>query len=246
MKLRPYQARAGLACYNALSKPGARCLAVLPTGTGKTVLFASLADEWARGELGRVMVICPTIELVQQGAEKLEGITKANVAIEQASSWSNEHEWARADFIVACVNSLLSKSRGTGEQRYKRFKGVTLVIFDEAHKSITKRCQEMLDWFVEQGAALLGVTATPNRGDGKAMANVYSTSVFTMGIAEAIDDGWLVGCKTRCIELESLDLSQVASTKEDFRLGALGEVMEDDEVCFEIAEITAREMVCEE
>src|SRR5690606_1815574 len=139
---------------------------------------------------------------------------------------SNEADWARADYVVACKATLVSTDKYTKEPRYKRFKGISLLVIDEAHLSITDQFSDMVDWFTDRGASVLGVTATPMRTDKLAMGNVYREEVFNMGIIDAIDDGWLVGCKTRCIELASLDLSKVGTSGGDFKKSDLGRVME--------------------
>lgn len=246
MKLRRYQVECASLTQQELQKGTSTMLDVLPTGCGKTVIFCMLAWEWVLRGNGRVMVICPTIDLVKQAARKLEQITSSKVAIEQAKHWSNEAPMARADYVCACKPSLLTENSGTEEPRYQRFEDITLVIVDEAHLSITKKFSDMLDWFVGNGAQVVGFTATPERSDKKSLANVYKANPYTMGIVEGIEQGWLVGCKTHSVTLQSLDLTNVNTTGEDFVQRELGPVMEDEEVCFEIASVTAKEMECQD
>jgi superfamily II DNA or RNA helicase len=236
MILRDYQQAAYDATHEAF-KTHSRVLDVLPTGTGKTVLFGKLAGDWPEG---RVLVVAPMIELIGQAAKKICKITGCMPAIEQADNWSNESEWARNPFIVGSKQTLTSRSK-----RYKRFVDVGLVILDEADTLLTAPVAEMVDYFVDKGAKLLGVTATAQRGDGKAMKNMYETCAYQMGISEAIPLGWLIAPRAHCIQLESLDLSEVGtkSATGDFKDGELAKAMEDDKVICEVAEVTAAESV---
>jgi superfamily II DNA or RNA helicase len=205
-------------------------------------------QEWAKlfcsarsretGRTGRVLVVAPLIELIGQAAKKIRKITGNMPAIEQGTNWSNESAWARNQFIVGSKQTLTSKSK-----RFQRFVDVGLVVLDEADVMLTKPVAEMVDWFIERGAKVLGVTATAKRGDGRAMKNMYETCAYEMSIADAIPLGWLVSPKAHCIQLESLDLSEVGTkgANGDFKDGELARVMEDDKVVCEVAEVTAAE-----
>lgn len=246
MQLRPYQLETKQAVTAALATHNS-VLVVWPTGTGKTVLFTEIAHEW---ECGRVLVICPQIELIDQAARKILNRTGLEPGIEQGPRRSNESWWAQSPFVVSSKQTLTSRERWTDKhglrhqrKRYERFAGVGLVIVDEAHYAITELYREVIDYFRGQGAKVLGVTATPNRGDGKAMGQVFEHCAFNYGIDRAVGEGWLVGPRAHCAQLESLDLSQVATNSKtgDFVGKQLAEAMETEKVVYEIAEITASE-----
>jgi superfamily II DNA or RNA helicase len=234
MKLRDYQNEAYRSTHDAF-QTHTRVLVVLPTGLGKTVLFAALADDWPRG---RVLVVAPLIQLIGQAAKKIRQMTSVMPSIEQANQWSNESEWARNPFIVGSKQTLTAKTK-----RYQRFVDVGLVVLDEADAQLTKPVAEMVDWFVEKGAKVLGVTATPKRKDQRAMKNMYEACAYEMSIADAIPLGWLVSPKAHSIQLESLDLSEVGTkgADGDFKDGELARVMEDEKVVCEVAAVTAAE-----
>lgn len=234
MILRDYQQRAYDATHAAF-ETHARVMVVKATGLGKTVLFSALARDWPNG---RVLVVAPMIELIGQAAKKIHAVTGTMPAVEQAENFSNESSWARNQFIVASKQTLCGK-----RLRYQRFQEIGLVILDEADNMLTKPVDAMCKWFVDQGAKLLGVTATPKRTDERAMANLFDVCPFELGIDQAIPLGWLVAPKAHSIQLESLDLSTVGTkgAKGDFKDGELAKVMEDDKVCCEISEITAAE-----
>ena len=240
--LRDYQQKAVDAIRDQLTRVDST-LAVLPTGCGKTEIFVQLASEWQEG---RTLVIAPQIELVGQAAKKISQRTGIMPGIEQGNLRSNEYNLAfRSPFICASKQSLASK-RGSFK-RYEGLRDIGLVVVDEAHLAATTIFAEILDYYKERGAKVVGVTATPHRHDKKAMANIFETSAFKMFIKEAVDLGWLVAPLANCAQIESLDLSEVGTKGKhgDFREGELAKVMEQEEVVFEIAEITASESMVE-
>lgn len=231
MILRDYQIEA---CVKALAawKEHDSLMEVLPTGMGKTEIFVRLASDW---DQGRVLVVAPQIELVSQAAKKIAQRTGVAPGIEQGINRSNESEWGRSPFIVGSKQSLTSK------ERYRRLRDVGLVIVDECHLAATKLYEEMLSYYQDQGAKVLGVTATPKRHDKRAMGNLFEDCPFEMYICDAIPQGWLVPPKSHCVQIESMDLSQVATTKSDFKDSELAKILEQEAVVFEIADVTARE-----
>lgn len=232
MTPRDYQLEA-LAGIRAAFRRHNRALLVLPTGTGKTIVFAYLAKEW---DAGRVMVVAPRIELTGQAAKKLKRVTGVQPSIEQGDLYSNESWWARNRFVVASKQTLM----GRGE-RHKRFEGIGLLIIDEGHEFLTQPSKQMIDYYVDLGAKVLVVTATPRVGR-RSMRNLVDTCAYELSIARAIEGGWLVGPKAHCVRVDSLDLSKVhTSSKGDFIKSELAEVMADDKVVIEIAAITAAE-----
>jgi len=211
----------------------------LATGLGKTVMFTKYASQW---ENGRTLVIAPLITLIGQAAKKIEKETGEFPAIEQAENWSDEDPFNRARFVVASKQTLCS---GKETKRYERFQGVGLVIIDECHYACTEAYAELIKYFKDQGAKILGVTATAKRHDKRALEQVFDVCCYQMGIREAIDDGWLVPIKVTCKQLENLDLSdvQVGNTflGKDFNQKQLAEKLEDVKVIYEITEAIAQE-----
>tara|TARA_Y100001938_G_scaffold131656_1_gene189010 strand:+ start:4009 stop:5478 length:1470 start_codon:yes stop_codon:yes gene_type:complete len=210
----------------------------LATGLGKTEIFTQLLKTW---ENGRCLVIAPYVELISQAAKKIFLRTGEQPGIEQAKNWSIETPWGRSKYVVASKDSLTSRT----PPRYERIRDVGLVVVDEAHLSITPKWKEMLDFYRNDGAKVLGVTATAKRHDQKAMLNIYDKCVYQYGIADAVKGGWLVPAKTHCVQLESLDLKDVSTTNtvmgKDFNQKELNSLLEDSETIMEIADVTARE-----
>lgn len=234
---RPYQAQARAAIMESFTKYDS-VLVELATGLGKTEIFTQIMSTWTDG---RCMVIAPLITLVSQAADKISLRTGEFPGIEQAQNWSNETPWGRSPFVVASKDTLISGD----PPRYTRIRDVGLIVIDEAHLSITKSWEELLNHFRAQNVKILGVTATAKRTDKKSMRNMYQECVFQYGINEAVKDGWLVNPKTTCVQLESLDLSHVdmknTTLGRDFVAKQLNTELEKLETIYEIADVTARE-----
>jgi superfamily II DNA or RNA helicase len=104
MNLRPYQMQAVDECTSALQAHRSALL-VLPTGTGKTVVFSHLAQRQA----GRTLILAHRQELVEQAAAKVMAITGSDAAIEMGDRYSNEQSaWGSARVVVASVQSMVS------------------------------------------------------------------------------------------------------------------------------------------
>lgn len=213
-------------------------LGVLPTGTGKTVCFVALMERHRQQVGGRCLVIAPMIELIDQAAEKIRQVTGVEPGIEQSFRKSNEGS-CRSPFVVASKQTLAGKSN-----RKDRIKDISMVVYDEAHTAATARGRDLLRHYMDQGAVLLGVTATPKRHDKRAMGDLFDSVAYHMDIPTAVDLGWLCRPRAKTVVIESLDLSAVTTrgARGDFKEGELAEVMNQDTVVREIAAVTENEI----
>ena len=234
MELRDYQVEFCEAVEKAFSKHQT-VLGVMATGLGKTICFVELMQRHP----GRCLVIAPQIDLVDQAAAKIAAVTGEAPGIERAEFRSNETEFGRSRFVVGSKQTLCGRGN-----RFERLRDISLVVYDEAHTAATKQTKRILDHYRNAGALMLGVTATPNRNDGKSLAELFGHCAYEYGILDAIEDGWLVRPEAKCCRVASLDLSEVRTKGKngDFREGDLAKAMEDDRVCLEIAAITAAEI----
>lgn len=229
--LRDYQQVGYDSVTSGWAKDQDRQLVVWPTGTGKTVLFVELAGD----ESGRSLIICPTIELIDQTARKVHEITGISPAIEQAGRRSDERQPFRSRIVVASKQTLWPK-------RYMRIRDISTVIVDEAHLSCTDPYRVMIEYFIREfGAKILGVTATPRRLDKRALGAIYGQLAHSYPLKRAISDGWLVAPKVHSVVLKDLDLSLVKNHRGDFSQASLGKVLEEERFCVEVAEVTATE-----
>lgn len=200
MNLRPYQNEAKLAILEQWSEGINKVLAVLPTGTGKTILFSAVTEECVR-QGKRVLILAHRGELLDQAADKLMKSTGLGCATEKAEQ-SCLGSWYRV--VVGSVQTLM---------REKRLKGFSenyfdTIIIDEAHHAISDGYQRVLDHFPE--AQVLGVTATPDRGDMKNLGSVFDSLAYEYTLPQAIKEGYLSPIKAITIPLK-LDLSGVSS-----------------------------------
>jgi len=185
-QLRPYQREAVAAVLGARRRGIKRMLVCLPTGAGKTVIFAHLA-RMARRE---VLVLAHRDELLEQAREKLERALQGErvVAIEQGARRAP----AEARVIVCSIRSL-------HEARLARVisgRDIGLVIYDECHHAAAEdnmRVLRQLGAFdASWSGTLLGVTATTERGDGKGLDKVFESIVYSRSLRAMIDDGFVV------------------------------------------------------
>ena len=227
MILRPYQDDAISAVRMTLASVRS-CLCVLPTGTGKTIIFSSLIHNWP----GRCLVLAHRDELVQQARKKIKAITGETVEIEQAAQWANVHHqmldgWS-SRITIASVPSL------TKERRLTRFPKdyFDLIIVDEAHHAVAPSYRRIVDHF--ESAKLVGVTATPDRTDEAALGAMFDDVAFDYGINDAIGDGWLVPIRQRFVRIDGLDFSRVKTQLGDLHQGQLSELMEQEKTCHEV------------
>lgn len=178
-------------------------LACMATGTGKTVLFSSLAaDEVARG--GKVLILAHTDELIDQAIAKFTGSTGMKAAKEKANSYASR--WDKV--VVGSVQTMCGFAR-LSTWTAKHF---SLVIVDEAHRSLAASYQTILKKFcTEGGAKCVGVTATADRGDKRALGDWYQRVACDYGLLKAVKDGWLVRPMVKTMPL-SIDLRGVKKT----------------------------------
>lgn len=220
LALRDYQLEAQAAVLRAYNGGQRRVLMTMPTGAGKTVTFASIIEK-AVNAGGRALVLAHREELIDQAARTLRLLLPdVTVGIVRA-----EHDQHDADVIVATVQTLRNPARLA---RIGRFR---LIVVDEAHHSVADTYRQILE---ELGAftegkklpKVLGVTATPDRGDGQGLADIYQSIAFEVGILPLIEQGYLSDVRAKRIILD-LDLDQVTRRGGDFADGALGDAMED-------------------
>ena len=215
MNLRPYQVEAKNAVLSEWQGGRARTLLVLPTGTGKTIVFSAvIADRVAAGE--RVLVLAHRGELLEQAADKLRKSTGLMCAVEKAEE-SCLGSWFRV--TVGSVQTLMRPQRLA--QFPEGYFGV--IIIDEAHHCLSDSYQRVLEHF--SGANVLGVTATPDRSDMRNLGQYFDSLAYEYTLPKAIREGYLSPIKALTVPLK-LDISQVGVAAGDYKAGELGTALE--------------------
>ena len=213
--LRPYQQGARDAIHTEWENGHTRTLLVLPTGTGKTIVFASVAADQVRAG-DRVLILAHRGELLEQAADKLQRSTGLVSAVEKAESTCLD-SWFRV--VVGSVQTLQRTAR---LERFPRDYFGTIII-DEAHHAITDGYRRILDYF--SGAKVLGVTATPDRGDMRNLGEVFDSLAFEYKLTDAIKEGYLCRILAQTVPLQ-LDISSVTLSGGDYAVADLGTALD--------------------
>ena len=214
-QLRPYQAEAKQAILTAWDEGYRKTLLVLPTGCGKTVVFSSVTENQVdKGH--RVLIMAHRGELLTQAADKLKEASGLDSVLEKADSS------ALGSFLPVTVGSIQSLAQ---PKRLAQFPEDYFqdIIVDEAHHCLSDSYKRVLDHFPE--ANILGVTATPDRGDMKNLGEFFDSKAYEYSMTDAIREGDLSPIKAQMIPLE-LNISDVGMSSGDFAAGEIGCALE--------------------
>jgi DNA repair protein RadD len=181
VQLREYQQRA-ISDLRAQYAAGHRApVLVLPTGAGKTVIAAEVIRS-ATKRNKRVLFLVHRTELQSQSVSKLENAGVTNLRIIRAGQDIGS---PLAPVTVASIPTLTR----WGDRMPK----ADLVVFDECHHVVAKTWQRIADAY--SSSHLLGMTATPQRADGKPLGDVFDSLVVGSTVRELTELGYLVKCR---------------------------------------------------
>lgn len=215
VQLRPYQEQARLRVEDEWTSGVKRTLLVLPTGTGKTIVFAKIVEDMVRKGY-RVLILAHRGELLEQAADKIRKSTGLVCSVEKADQ-SCLDSWFRVT-----VGSVQSMQR---PKRLERFSAdyFPVIIIDEAHHAISDGYQRVLEHFPD--ARVLGVTATPDRGDMRNLGEFFQSLAYEYTLPKAIKEGYLSPIKAQTVPLE-IDISDVGIQSGDFAAGEIGTALD--------------------
>ena len=233
MTMRPYQIEARDRVYEAW-RDHRSVLLVMATGTGKTYTAGEILRE--RAHDGRILWLAHRSELLDQACQTLQSRIDLGCEVEKAEARANVHGglFGGEPVVVASVQTL----RGPRLRRWPRESFRTIVV-DEAHHAAARGYREILSHFHD--AKVLGLTATPDRGDGVGLGAVFDVVAYEYGIRKAIDDGYLVDIVQKSIVCADLDLSDVKTVAGDLAQGELEKRLKLDAVLHQIAGPLVRE-----
>ena len=206
MELRPYQQEAREAVKSDWASGFLRTLLVLPTGCGKTIVFSKIVEDMVRSGR-RCLILAHRGELLDQAADKLLQATGLRCSVEKAEETCLD-SWYRV--TVGSIQSLMREKR-LGQFPADYF---DVIVVDEAHHVLSDGYQRVLAHF--EGARVLGVTATPDRGDMRNLGQYFEHLAYEYTLPRAIKDGYLCPIKAVTIPL-ALDLSRVGVQAGDFK-----------------------------
>ena len=200
--LRPYQ-REAIDAINRKWAEWQRELLVLPTGCGKTVVFNTIAND----RPGKTLILAHRDELIEQARDKFNGMFGELPGKIKAQ----ENEIRRVT-----VGSVQTMSR-------RDYSGMfDTVIIDEAHHAVSPSYQAVLGQF--PNAKVLGVTATPDRGDKKSLSKYFDGVAYEYHLKTAIKEGYLSPIMAKMIPLQ-INMDDVKVSVGDFEVGSIAEAL---------------------
>lgn len=188
-----------------------RVLAVLPTGAGKTVCFAKVTE---RSLPGRTLIIAHREELLEQAATKILAATGLEAEVEKAERKAGRD----AKVVVASVQTLQNGRLASWPKDH-----FARIVVDEAHHALSVTYQNILSHFAS--AKVLGVTATPHRGDRKSLGQVFETVAYEIGLIDLIKAKYLSPIKIKSVPLQ-IDLGGVRSVTGDYDMEQVDQALE--------------------
>jgi superfamily II DNA or RNA helicase len=155
-----------------------RMLGVAPTGSGKTVMATAIVKD-AVAQYKRVLFVAHRDELITQAVDKLRRFGDLVPGIIKAGRDKDQRPQALVQ--VASVQTLHARAF---RSKTMELPLAEIVVIDEAHHARARTYQQIVDAY--PNAIVLGLTATPCRGDGRGLGNIFETLIECPQIAELI------------------------------------------------------------
>ncbi len=215
MILRPRQREFVTRCVGALKAHG-NTLGVAPTGSGKTICLSGAAGEFLFNPDAKACVLAHRDELTEQNRTKF---ARVNPGISTSVFDSRQKSWA-GQATFAMVQTLA--------RNLAQIPTLDLLVIDEAHHCAATTYRQVIDTTLARNpsALIYGVTATPNRGDGKGLREVFSNVADQIRLGELIRSGHLVAPRTFVIDVGTREaLEGVKKLAEDYDMSAVATIM---------------------
>ena len=170
--------------HAAIATGKRRLLIVAPTGSGKTVKASAIIKRAVQNRQG-VLVLAHRREIIAQTSRKLHAHGVAHGII-QAGVRPRSHE----DVQLASVQTLWVRAMRAECMDLPK---ADMLVIDECHHAPARTYRKIIDAYPE--AVLIGLTATPCRGDGRGLGGIFETIVEAPQVAELIEGGYLVSSR---------------------------------------------------
>lgn len=222
LKLRDYQTEAIESTFAAWADGIRRPAVVLPTGMGKTVVFAHLIDRFIyENPRSQILVLVHRDELADQAIKKIREVSP-ELIVGKVKAEFNE---IGAQVLVCSVQTLAVPKRLAQVQRAVR---VGLIITDECHHAVAESWKKIYATFPE--ALNVGFTATLARGDGIGLGDVWDEVVCSKSVLYGISKGYLTDVRGQEVTLSSFNLGGVKTSRGDYQSGDLGRALEESDL----------------
>lgn len=171
--LKDYQSKVFYDAYSYISSvPHSRCIIQMPTGSGKTRTSMEIVCETLNNSNQNILWLANTEELCEQAYEAFievwRFLSKKKVQVINHIKFKEEYDKSVQTFHVATLQSFNIKDKaGKIKQLLNQNNGLGLIIVDEAHISIANTYKDTITKLLNEGAKLIGLTATPGRNLGK-------------------------------------------------------------------------------
>src|SRR5215469_5277125 len=179
--LRPYQVDVVAQIEQAIAAGEKRILVVAPTGSGKTVVASALINSFTR-RYRPVVVLAHRKEIIDQTSRKLYG-SKITHGIVKAGYSPRPMERVQ----VASVQTLWVRAM---RSEVMTLPPADLLVVDECHHATARTWRKLIEAYPD--AVLIGLTATPCRGDGNGLGGIFTTMIECPQIRDLIEQRWLV------------------------------------------------------
>jgi DNA repair protein RadD len=217
LDLRDYQQtavsdiRVAFACHR-------RVLFVLPTGGGKTIIFAFIAKH-AAAKGNKVIILAHRQEIVDQISTALSSMNIIHGRIQPGYEMTND---------AVCVGMIQTTAR-----RLDLIAEPTLLVLDEAHHGVAGTWKKITERLCN--SKVLGVTATPERLDGVGLADAFDTIVLEPDVSELTASGYLAPFRYLAPST-AIDLSHVRTIGGDFNSGDLEQAVDQDGITGDVVQ----------
>ena len=217
MLLRPRQQTFVERSVKALNEMG-NALSIAPTGAGKTIMFSEIIGRLLTGTSLKALVLAHRDELTDQNREQFQ---KINPSIDTSVYDASSKSW-NGQVTFAMVPTL---SRA---ENLETMHPMDLLIIDEAHHSVAETYQRIIDRARElnEKCQIFGVTATPNRSDGRGLRRVFTNVADQISVGELIATGNLVTPRTFVMDVGvTKTLSSIKKHGGEFDMEAVEEIL---------------------
>ncbi len=213
MESRQYQDNAVNKTIDRLDRLGS-AVCVMPTGCGKTITFCRIVKHYLPA--GQVLIFAHRDELIKQAQAKAIAVAGSECGLFCGRRKCN----LNSPVIAVSVLSIINHLEKFNPDNY------SLIVIDEAHHSCGPSYKKVINHFKKnKNIKILGVTATPERGDRQALGQVYKTVSTDYNMRRAMSDGWLTPFVTRKCRLQGLNLKECKISGADLSAASLNKLL---------------------